>query len=277
MKQVPLAAKIRTLRGSSHSRRLRTKGFVPAEVYGHKEPNQSIEVPAKDLETILASSRGENIFFNLNIEGAPDTKPVLVVLKEIQYNKLDSSVLHADFHKVKMDEKIRIKIPIRILNADICEGVKIGGVLQSFIRSLEVQCLPGQIPEAIQVDAAPLAIGHSVHVSDLKLPEGIKALQPGSNVVVSVAQQMAEEVKPEVVAAPLEGAAGAEPEVITAKKKEGEGAEGPTDAKAAEGKADAKAPAGKADAKAPAGKADAKAPAGKAEAKPGEKKQAEKK
>ena len=250
MKQVPLAAKIRTIRGSSRTRRLRSSGFVPAEVYGHKEPNQSIEVPEKELTKILFSAKGDNIFFALNIEGAKSGEPLLAVIKEIQVHKVNNSILHADFHKVNMKEKIRIKIPIRVLNADTCEGVKLGGVLQLFMRTLEVQCLPGEIPDAIQVDALHLAVGHSVHVSDLKLPEGVKAVQAAKNVVVSVAQQMAEEVKAAVAegTVPVEGAAAAaEPEVLTAKKKE-EGAV-----------ADAKAPAGKADAKAaPAAKADKK-------------------
>jgi len=248
MKQVPLAAKIRNIRGSSRTRRLRATGFVPAEIYGHKESNQSIEVSEKELEKILSSAKGDNIFFALNIEGAQGGEPVLAVLKEIQYHKVKNTLLHADFHKVNMKEKIRIKIPVRLLNAETCEGVKAGGVLQSFMRSVEVQCLPGQIPDAIQVDTLHMAVGNSVHVSDLQLPEGVKAVSPASNVIVSVAQQMAEEVKAEAAAAPAEGAAGAaQPEVITAKKKE-------------EGEAEA-------------GKA---APAGKAAA-PAEKKPAEKK
>lgn len=253
MKQVPLQAKVRTSRGSSRSRRLRSSGFIPAEVYGHKEPNQSIEVPEKELSKILGSAKGENLFFALAIEGAKSGEPLLAVIKEVQYHKISHSLLHADFHKVKMNEKIRIKIPIRVLNADLCDGVKSGGVLQVFMRSLEVQCLPTQIPEAIQVEALNLKVGDSVHVSDLKLPEGVKAIQGAGNVVMSVAAQMAEEVKAEV--APVEGAAVAgEPEVLSAKKKE-------------EGEAEA----GKA---APGGKA---APAGKAEAKPAEKKPADKK
>jgi len=100
------------------------------------------------------------------------------------------------------------------------------------MRTVEVQCLPTEVPESIQVDAAHLAIGSAIHVSDLKLPEGVKSVQYAGSVVVSVAQQMAEEVK----AVPVEGAAAvpgaavpgaaAEPEVLTAKKKE-EGAEAP--------------------------------------------------
>ncbi|HEY5037969.1 MAG TPA: 50S ribosomal protein L25, partial [bacterium] len=178
MKQVPLAAKVRTTRGSSRSRRLRTTGFVPAEIYGHKEPNQSIEVSEKEFGKILTSAKGENLFFALNIEGAKGDS-LLAVIKEVQYHKVNGSVLHADFHKVNMKEKIRIKIPIHIINGDICAGVKEGGVLQAIMRSLEVQCLPTQIPEALQVDATDLKVGGVVHVSDLKLPEGVKVMQSG--------------------------------------------------------------------------------------------------
>ena len=131
-----------------------------------------------------------------------------------------------------MKEKIRIKVPVRVLNTDTCEGVKEGGVLQLAMRTVEVQCLPTEVPESIQVDAAHLGIGSA----DLKLPEGVRAVQSAGSVVVSVAQQMAEEVKaaPTAEAAAAAAAApgaAAEPEVLTAKKKE-EGA----DAKAAEKK-----------------------------------------
>jgi large subunit ribosomal protein L25 len=241
MKQVPLAAKIRQERGSARMRRLRSKGLVPAEIYGHKEANRSIEIPAKELSKILATAQGENIFFNLNVEGAKEGNPVLAVLKEIQYHKLDHSLLHADFHTVKLNEKIRLRIPIRVVNADTCEGVKEGGVLQTFLRSLEIFCLPAEVPEGVQVDAQHLKIGDNVHVSDLKIPGDVKILQDPGEVVVSVAAQAAEEVKAEV--APAAGAAG-EPEVLSAKKKE----EGGAEAVPAAGKEGAKAEA-KADAK----------------------------
>ncbi len=241
MKQVPLSAKIRQSRGSSRARRSRNEGVVPAEIYGHKEENQSIEIVEKEFTKILSSAKGENIFFALNIEGAKESN-VLAVVKEIQYNKISNRVLHADFHKINMKEKIRIKVPIRILNSDICEGVKAGGVLQTMLRTVEVQCLPTEVPESIQVDVTSLVIGNSVHVSDLKLPEGVKAVQAGGSVVVSVAQQMAEEVKAaapgaEGAAAAAPAAGAAEPEVLTAKKKE--------EAPAADAKAGDKKPAEK--------------------------------
>ncbi|HET9870158.1 MAG TPA: 50S ribosomal protein L25 [bacterium] len=228
MKQVPIAAKIRTTRGSAQTRRLRAEGLVPAEVYGHKETNQSITVVEKDLNKILATSRGENIFFLLNVDGQKG-EPALAVIKELQYDKIKSSIIHADFHKVNMNEKIRIKVPIKIVNGDMAEGVKEGGTLQTFMRSLEVYCLPTQIPEAVQVDVASLKVGEAVHVSDLKLAEGVKALQDSGSVIASVAAQVAEEVKAEAapgaaVAGAPAAAGAAEPEVLTAKKKE-EGAD----------------------------------------------------
>jgi large subunit ribosomal protein L25 len=225
MKQVPIAAKIRSARGSAQTRRLRAEGLVPAELYGHQETNQSIAVVEKDLNKILASSRGENIFFALNVDG--QSGETLAIIKEIQYDKIKSSIIHADFHKVKMDEKIRIKVPIKIVNGDMAEGVKEGGTLQTFMRTLEVYCLPTQIPEAIQVDVVALKVGEAIHVSDLKLSGDVKPTQDGGSVIVSVAAQQAEEVKAEVAAVPgaaaaVPGAPAAEPEVITAKKKDEE-------------------------------------------------------
>jgi large subunit ribosomal protein L25 len=235
MKQIPLAAKIRTIRGSSRSRRLRNTGFVPAEIYGHKETNLSVEVNEKELTKILQTTRGENIFFSVNVEGKAG-EPVLAVIKEIQYHKTAGSILHADFHKVNMNEKIRIKVPLRIVNAETCIGVKNAGTLQVTMRTLEVQCLPAQIPEHIDVDVQNLEINASMHVSDLKLPEGIKSMQSMGNVVASVAEQVAEEVKAVVATAAVDGAAPAavagEPEVLTAKKKE----EGEAEAKPGEKK-----------------------------------------
>ncbi|HVM32887.1 MAG TPA: 50S ribosomal protein L25 [bacterium] len=234
MKQVSIAAKIRTARGSAQTRRLRAEGLVPAELYGHKETNQSIAVNGKDLNKILAASRGENVFFVLNVDGAKGEAP-LAIIKELQYDKIKSSIIHADFHKVNMNEKIRIKVPVKIVNGDIADGVKEGGTLQIFMRTLEVYCLPNQTPESIQVDVLSLKVGEVIHISDLKLPEGVKATQDGVSVIVSVAAQAAEEVKAEAapgaaVAGAPAAAGAAEPEVITAKKKE-------------EGAADAKAPA----------------------------------
>jgi len=251
MKQVELTAKIREERGTTRTRALRTQGWVPAELYGRKEENKSLSVPQKDLTRALQSSGGESLFFNLVI-GAD--APVLAVLREVQYHRVDHSIQHADFQKVRLDEKVRVKVPVRPKNADVCEGVKAGGTLQLFKRSIEVFCLPGQIPQAIEVDITALQIAQSLHVADLKLPEGIQVLDSPKTAVLSIAAPMAEEVAPtpvagavpaegEAAAAPAEGAAAGEPEVITAKKKEGE--EGAAEAAKSKETAKEKAPAKK--------------------------------
>jgi len=247
VKQMSLSVKSRpdSQKGTAQSKRLRRDGFVPAEIYGHGETNLSVSVPAKEFARQLAALKGENALFTLTVEGGP-SEPLVVLVKEIQYGRMDHSLWHCDFLKVKMNEKIRVRVPVRVVNAEACAGAKEGGTLQHFLRSLEVFCLPNQVPEQVEVDAAPLVIGASIHVSDLKVPEGVKVTTDPMTVVVMVAEQIAEEVKPveaAAAAAPAEGAA-AEPEVLTAKKKE-EGEAAP----AAGAKADAKKPAEKAEKK----------------------------
>jgi large subunit ribosomal protein L25 len=251
MKQVSLNAKIREERGTTRTRALRAQGWVPAELYGRKEENKSLSVPKKELTRALQGSGGESLFFNLAIGG---DAPVLAVLREVQYDRLDHSVQHADFQKVRLDEKVRVKVPVRVLNQEACEGVKAGGTLQLFKRSIEVFCLPDQIPQSVEVDVTSMQIAQSLHVSDLKLPQGIQVLDSSKTVVLSIAAPMAEEAAPapaegavpaegEAAATPAEGAASGEPEVITAKKKEGE--EGAPEAAKGKEAAKDKAPAKK--------------------------------
>jgi len=241
MKQLPLTVKIRPTeqQGSANSGRLRRSGFFPAEVYGHDAANLSITLPTKEFTKMLSTLNGENVLFALKVEGSSDA-PVLALVKEIQFGRMDHSVQHVDFLKVKMDEKIRVRVPVRILNASTCAGLKEGGSLEHLLRTIELKCLPNAVPDHLDVDAAPLTVGSSIHVSDLKVPEGVKVVTDLKTVVLMVAAQMAEEKV--AVVAPVEGAAapaagaagapaaGAEPEVLTAKKKE-EGAAAAGDAK----------------------------------------------
>lgn len=231
MKQLPLTVKLRPAeqQGSANSGRLRRSGFFPAEVYGHGASNMSVSLPTKEFTKMLSSLNGENVLFALQVEGSSDA-PILTLVKEIQFGRMDHSVRHVDFLKIKMDEKIRVRVPVRILNASTCAGLKEGGSLEHLLRIIELKCLPNAVPEHLDVDAAPLMVGASVHVSDMKMPEGVKVVTDPKTVVLMVAAQMAEEkvavVAPvEGAAAPVAGAAGApaagaEPEVLTAKKKD---------------------------------------------------------
>ncbi len=237
MKQLPLAVQARPAekKGTSNSRRMRRQGLVPAEIYGPDQSNLSVTLQEKEFTRLIASLKGESVLFSLQVENGP-AEPILAMVKEIQYGRMDHSIQHCDFLKVKMDQKIRVRVPLRVINVDQCVGVKANGNLQHFLRAIELYCLPTQVPVALEVDAAPLEIGASLHVSDLKVPEGVKIVTPSMTVVVMVAEQAAEEKVAEVVAATAEGAApvaggtdaagaaAGEPEVITAKKKDGEAA-----------------------------------------------------
>jgi large subunit ribosomal protein L25 len=172
----------------------------------------------------------------------------LALVQEIQHHPLDGKVLHVDFHEVAENEKVTVQVPVETTGEAV--GVKAGGVLEHVLFKLKVRCLPKDLPEQIVVDVTILEIGKSIHIADVKAPEGVEILGDKHITVVAVAAPRAEE---EVVATEAAPAAG---DVEMTKEKKEEGAEA--------------APAGKAGEKAPA-KGDAKAAAAgdkKAEAKP---------
>jgi large subunit ribosomal protein L25 len=217
-KQVKLKAEPRTETGRSAARRLKARGIVPAVVYGGKEKSQPLQVSARDINTMLSHASGENILVELEISGHKGTKTAL--LQEVQHSPVGGDVLHVDFHAISMDEKIEANVPLEPLG--IPTGVKnFGGLLDQNIRSLPVECLPRDLPDKITVDVAALNIGDAIHVRDIKLPSGVVAKVPPDLTAFSVMAPVAEE---EPVTPEAEAAAAAGPEVITAKKEEGEAA-----------------------------------------------------
>jgi large subunit ribosomal protein L25 len=214
-KQVRLKAEPRTTTGRSAARRLKALGIVPAVVYGGKEKSQPLQISARDINAMLSHASGENILVELEIAGSKGTKTAL--LQEVQHSPVGGDILHVDFHAISMDEKIEANVPLEPLG--IAVGVKTaGGLLDQNIRSLTIECFPKDLPDKITVDVSALNIGDSIHVRDIKLPNGVVAKVPSDLTAFSVAAPTAEEepVTPEAEAA----AAG--PEVITAKKEEGE-------------------------------------------------------
>jgi len=244
-KQVKLKVEPRSETGRSAARRLKARGIVPAVVYGGKEKSQPLQVSARDINAMLSHASGENILVELEIAGQKATRPAL--LQEVQHSPVGGDVLHVDFHAISMDEKIQADVPLEPLG--VPNGVKnFGGLLEQNLRALAIECLPRDLPDKITADVSALNIGDSIHVRDIKLPQGVTAKVPADLTAFSV---MAPVIEEEPVAAEAEAAAG--PEVITAKKEEGEAA-----APAPGGKG---APAGGAKgAPAPAGKGGAPAP-----------------
>src|SRR6266700_2891458 len=224
-KQVKLKAEPRSEIGRSAARRLKARGIVPAVVYGGKEKSQPLQVSARDINAMLSHASGENILVELEIAGEKATRTAL--LQEVQHSPVGGDVLHVDFHAISMDEKIQADVPLEPLG--VPNGVKnFGGLLEQNLRALAIECLPRDLPDRITVDVSALNIGDSIHVRDIKLPAGVTAKVQAELTAFSV---MAPVIEEEPVAAEAEAAAG--PEVITAKKEEGEAAAPATGAKGA--------------------------------------------
>jgi large subunit ribosomal protein L25 len=244
-KQVKLKAEPRSATGRSAARRLKARGIVPAVVYGGKEKSQPLQVSARDINAMLSHASGENILVELEIAGEKATRTAL--LQEVQHSPVGGDVLHVDFHAISMDEKIQADVPLEPLG--VPTGVKnFGGLLEQNLRVLAIECLPRDLPDKITVDVSALNIGDSIHVRDIKLPSGVTAKVQLDLTAFSV---MAPVIEEEPVAAEAEAAAG--PEVITAKKEEGEEAAPAPGGKgtAGAGAKGAPAPGGKGGAPAP--------------------------
>jgi len=200
-------AKPRSELGSKANRRLRDAGLLPGVIYGHKEAVIPVTLPHKEVVSHL--SRGAHVF-DLNLDG----KSEKVLVKEVQYNHLGDQVIHVDFARVSLDEKVKVTVPIELRGTP--KGEADGGVLQQIIKALEVECLVTEIPEAVRHNVADMALNDVLHIKDLKVPDGVKVLQDGELIVATV-----KEVLEQVEAPPAEEGA-AEPELIGRKPAEGE-------------------------------------------------------
>ncbi|MBT9496606.1 MULTISPECIES: 50S ribosomal protein L25/general stress protein Ctc [Zoogloea] len=174
-------AKTRVLQGTSASRRLRRAGTVPAIIYGSGSAVQ-IEVDHNEIFHALRNEAFHASVLTVLLDGAAQS----VILRDTQWHPYKQQVMHLDFQRVDATHKIHVKVPLHFVNADIAPGVKLeGGMVTHVMAEIDLECLPANLPEFIQVDLKDLASGHSIHVSDLVLPEGVKALVHGENPVVA--------------------------------------------------------------------------------------------
>jgi len=192
---IDVSATLRTAVGTGAVNRLRKAGSIPAVVYGKGRDNQNIQVDTKTFTKVIFGSASDNILVNLQIDGAKQ----LALVQEVQHDHLKGGITHVDFHAIKEDEEIHAAIPVVLLGE--AAGAKFGGMLELLLHNLEVRCLPKDLPEKITVDISHLNVGEGVHISDLKLPEGVRAKLDGHVIVAHVEKPKVEEAAPAAAAA----------------------------------------------------------------------------
>ena len=208
MATASLNAEVRTETGKGVARKLRAAGKVPGVIYGHGREPMALSIDAREFGRLAERVRITSTVIELALDG----KTARTLVRELQRDPLKRTVLHVDFQELVAGEKVNVTVPLRFVGTP--EGVKTGGgILEEIVHNIHVECDPGNIPDHIDVDVTALTIGHSLHVSDLKLPEGVEVTDDAEQTVAIVSAPKAEEA----VAAPVEGAAGeaaAEPELI---------------------------------------------------------------
>jgi len=215
MDMVEVTIERRQGQGKGTARKLRRAGVIPAVFYGPKRATASIAVRAEEFERKLSHLEGSHLIRLVNDGGKDaDLHDKAVLLREIQRHPVTDEVLHADFFEVDLTERLAVSVPLRFVGKAV--GVVEGGILQPILREIQVECLPTEIPEFIEVDVSHLT-HQAVHLSELRLPERVTAMGEPTQPLVSVLPPTVEEAKPAAEAAeavpaegvPAEGAAAA--------------------------------------------------------------------
>lgn len=222
--QQTLTVQLRATLGTRPVKRLRQQGIVPGVMYGKGTDPLAVSINHQELVKLVHSKQGEHALVTLRLDDGKTKaweKPVLV--KTVQHDPIDGHVVHVDFHAILLTERLKVRVPVILKGEPV--GVKQdGGLLEHFLREVEVECLPTEIPEGIEFDVSTLKVGDTIHVRDLTVPKNAKITTDPEGALASV--QMPKEEKPEE-----ETAAVTEPEVLREKKEEAE-APGGEEAKA---------------------------------------------
>ena len=221
-----LEAVQRSTRGKNEARRLRASGKIPAVVYGAQKAGDkaatiAVAVDPKPLMRILHSGSGVNTLITLKVDGQGDSR---VLVKEFLVDPITSSLLHADFYRVNMDRRIQVSVPVVIKGE--ARGVKVdGGILDFVHREIELECLPAEIPNAIEVDVTNLGINDAIHLRDvIGQATWVAISDPDMMLVHVIMPRAVEEPAPaDAAVAAAAPVAAAEPEVIKKGKAETEG------------------------------------------------------
>ena len=204
------------------ARRVRQGGKIPGVLYGAGKQSLTVTLDPRQVTRILNSATGHNTIFDLALDGGERTKAMIV---DWQYEPIKGALLHIDLKRIAMDQKLKVSVPI-VLKGEAAGVKQQGGILEQILREVEVECLPGDIPSAIEANVSELVFGKVLRVSDLIRDQKIEFLTDANQPVAHITTVKEEVVAtPEAVAAEA-AAAPAEPEVIKKGKKEVEGEEG---------------------------------------------------
>ena len=219
MATVSLSANSREGTGKGAARTLRSQGLIPAVIYGHGRDPQALALNARDLDKMLSHIQAESTVIEVTVGG----HTAKTLIREIQRHPIKRQILHVDFQALVAGEKVTVSIPIVLLGTP--EGVRLeGGVLDQTLREIEIEVDPSHIPDHVEYDVTNMVIGDAVHISDLKVPEGVEVQDdPETSVAVLAAPRAVIEETPAVAEA-VEGEEGAvaEPEVIGRGKEDDE-------------------------------------------------------
>jgi large subunit ribosomal protein L25 len=220
--ETKLVAERREGAGKGVARKLRAAGRVPGILYGHGEDPISLSVNHKELLHLFHHGGGSNALIGLEIEGASH----LAIPREVQRDHIRGTFIHIDFLAVRRDEKI--KVTVEVSETGEAEGVKAGGVVEHHLREIEVECLPQDVPERIEVDITPMEIGDMLHVSDLSAPSGVTILTDPEMSVISIITPAALRTEADLSTPGAEGAEVTEVPAEAAETEEAAPAEGET-------------------------------------------------
>lgn len=193
MQNKQLNIELRSKTGKGISRQLRNADMVPGVVYGKGMDPMAVSIKYRELQSALAGEGGQNNLITLVGGGSLDQSVAIII--DLQRDALRGTYKHVDLHRINMTEKLRVTVPIVLKGEAI--GVKEGGLLDVSHHELHVECLPGNIPDYIEIDVTDLAVTHTIHVSEITVPDGVKILDNPNTSVVSVLGRLKEEAPAE--------------------------------------------------------------------------------
>ena len=208
--KIEINAKERKSKGTGASRRLRHEGTTPGILYGGVKDSISLEIDTKELFMQFRHEAFHASILTINLEGKKES----VILRDFQMHPVRNNIQHIDFQRINENEKINVKVPFHFVNEDTAPGVKIeGGLVSHIMTEIDISCLPKDLPQYIEVDLGELAMGESIHLSEVTVPEGVELTSltdENDPAITSIS-------KPKVVV---------EEEIVTEASEEGEEVEG---------------------------------------------------